>query len=258
MNRTRLVAMFFLLASVGSGSNLYGAPDSKDQLLAFINVNVVSMISERAMADQTVLIRGDRIESIQPSTTAEVPDNATRIPGRDKYLMPGLADMHVNFIGEEDHLALFIANGVTTVRNMFGSPKELDWRKRVKDGSLFGPTIYTTGPITDGDPPYRPGSAVVTTQKEAEEEVATQKEAGYDGMKVLDNLQPEVYQTILSTVTKLGFPVYGHVPVRVGMERALGMGQESFEHMNDFLYALIPSDARPASAFLKPLQTRPR
>lgn len=229
-----------LLSQLG----MVSAPDAERPVrpIAFVHVNVVPMDRERVLVDQTVLVRGGQIQEIGPTAKVELPDRAVVIEGQGKYLMPGLADMHVHLIGEEDQLALFVANGVTTVRNMFGSPEHLEWRERTKNGSLFGPTIYTTGPITDGDPPYWPGSAVVTTVEEAEKEVLAQKAAGYDGIKVFDNLQPDVYESILATAAKHDFPVYGHVPVRVGMERALGMGQKSFEHMNDFLYALMPSD----------------
>ncbi len=99
-----------------------GLKAEAERITVIEHVNVVPMDSDRVMADQTVLIRGDRIESIQPSKLADVPDNATRIPGRDKYLMPGLADMHVHLAHDEeadpDALVVFLAAGVTTVRNM--------------------------------------------------------------------------------------------------------------------------------------------
>lgn len=82
--------------------------------------------------------------------------------GREPDTMPGLVDMHVHTWDEEE-LVLFIANGVTTIRNMFGAPLHLAWRRRINAGELFGPTLYTTGPVIDGKPPYWPGSAVVET-----------------------------------------------------------------------------------------------
>jgi hypothetical protein len=85
-----------------------------------------------------------------------IPRGARRINGRKKYLSPGLADMHVHLGGMPDHensLALFVANGVTTVRSMWGFPEVLGWRKQIAGGTLLGPTIATAGPLTDGRPP---------------------------------------------------------------------------------------------------------
>jgi imidazolonepropionase-like amidohydrolase len=213
--------------------------------IAITHVNVVPMDGERVIPDQTVIVRNGRIASIGPTNATELPEDVSLvIEGRGQYLMPGLADMHAHFFDEEDSLALFVANGVTTVRNMFGAPAHLDWRERVTNGSLLGPNIYTMGPILDGDPPYTPDMSVVRTPKEAAEEVIAQKKAGYDGIKVYENLLPEVYAAILEAASEAQMPVYGHAPVRVGLERALEGGQRSFEHMRNFMWALIPENAR--------------
>jgi imidazolonepropionase-like amidohydrolase len=176
-----------------------------------------------------------------------IPDGATRIDARGKYLMPGLADMHVHLAHDDeadpDALVVFLAAGVTTVRNMWGQPVHLEWRKRINDGDLLGPNIYSTGPITDGDPPFWKGSTVVRTPDEAAKEVAAQKRAGYDGIKVFTNLSPDVYKAILDAAREHDLPVYGHVPTRVGLKRALTSGQKSFEHLIDFTYALLPDDS---------------
>ncbi len=233
--------------SADTGGTQSEVKESKG-LFAFVNVNVVPMDREIVLPNQTVIVRDGKIVSIASTSDADVPASATHIDGTGRYLMPGMADMHVHISPDDtDELVVFVANGITTVRNMFGDSVHLVWRDRIEKGSLFGPTIYTTGPITDGDPPYWSGSAVVTTPEAAKKEVLAQIEAGYDGVKVFDGLLPEVYETILATAAEHDFPVYGHVPARVGMLRALELGQKSFEHMNDFLYALMPDDA-PARA----------
>ena len=69
--------------------------------------------------------------------------------------MPGLVDSHVH-AGNEDHLRLYVANGITSVRNLWGRLQHLEWRQRLADDPEFvSPTIYTAGPIIDGDPPIR-------------------------------------------------------------------------------------------------------
>ena len=83
-----------------------------------------------------------------------MPDTFAIVDGTDKYLMPGLADMHVHleYANDPRVLDLFLANGVTTVRNMDGRPYILEWRDRIARGEMRGPTIHTAGPILDGDP----------------------------------------------------------------------------------------------------------
>jgi imidazolonepropionase-like amidohydrolase len=210
---------------------------------AFVEVNVVPMDRERIIEKQTVIVQDGSITEIGPASKLQVPPDALKIDGHDRYLMPGLVDMHVHLSHEnEDELILFLANGVTTVRNMLGLLLHLEWRKRIYDGDLLGPTIYTTGPIIDGNPPLKEYYTVIETPEEAEKEVAAQKQAGYDAIKVVSNLSPDVYEAILEAAKEHNLPVYGHVPKRVGLEKAMDSGQLSFEHMNHFLDALYPSD----------------
>ena len=144
---------------------------------AIVDVTVVPMDREQLLEHQTVIVQGDRIVSLGPSTSAAVPATARQIDGRGKFLMPGLSDMHVHFVREalpqapadaprrsgipasasSDHdvenqayALLFIANGVTTVRNMWGSETIDVLAKAIDAGTLIGPHIFSTGPITDG------------------------------------------------------------------------------------------------------------
>ena len=167
MTRTTLAPRVVLLAAVSCCSIVYGEPDSKRPPIAFVNVNVVPMDSERIITYQTVLIEDERIRAIGPADTTPIPEAAVRIDGSGKYLMPGLADMHVH-LGYEGDLTLFIANGVTTVRNMWGKPIHLVWRQQIEQEKLLGPTIITTGLIIDGDRPIWRISKVVTSPEEAE------------------------------------------------------------------------------------------
>ncbi|MFQ5473050.1 MAG: amidohydrolase, partial [Dehalococcoidia bacterium] len=91
-----LVPKLAALAVVCFAAIVDGEPESKEQTLAFVNVNVVPMDREVVIPDQTVMVRGGRIVSIAPAAEAKVPAFATRIDGSGKFLMPGLADMHVH------------------------------------------------------------------------------------------------------------------------------------------------------------------
>src|SRR6185503_18877052 len=150
--------------------------------IAFVGATVVPMDRERVLTDYTVVVRGDKIAFVAKSSTIDTKD-ATVIDAKGKWIVPGLADMHVHTWMERD-FAMYLLNGVTTIRDMFGSPQHLEWRAALASGKLQGPTLFTAGPIVDGDPPVWPGSAVVTSAEAAREVVRAQKKAGYDFIKV--------------------------------------------------------------------------
>jgi imidazolonepropionase-like amidohydrolase len=204
---------------------------------AFVDVSVVPMDTERILAHHTVVVHNGVISVVGHVSTTPIPDGAHIIDGSGKFLMPGLADMHVH-ISNEDEFLLFIANGVTTVRDMFGNEDRLAWRAAVERGDILGPTIYTSGPIIDGNPPWIEGSVVVETAEEAELEVVREKAAGYDFIKVYDLLSPDAYNGIVEAARKHGIPVVGHVPDAVGLSGVLAAGQASIEHLRGYGAAL--------------------
>lgn len=139
-----------------------------------------------------MVVRGERIERVGPRSAVEVPPAAQVIDGRGRTLMPGLIDAHVHLARTED-LAILLALGVTTVRNMWGAPIHLEWRDRVARGELPGPTIYTAGPIVDGEHPAHPGSLIVRSEADADRAIALHRQLGYDLVKVYSRLTPPVF-----------------------------------------------------------------
>jgi imidazolonepropionase-like amidohydrolase len=226
-----IVSLALLLAAIACTSQ---PSDST----AFVGVNLVPMDREIVVEDQTVIVTGDRIAEIGPTSEIKVPRGAIRIDGDGMYLMPGLADMHVH-VWNEDHMQLFLANGVTTVKNMWGAPLHLGWQKEIEAGDRLGPTIYTTGPLMDGPGAFWPGSVILESPEQVPEEIQRQKEAGYGAVKVYSNLSNEVYQAIVTEAKRLGMRVEGHVPTAVGLEAVLEAGQDSNEHLIGYTEATL-------------------
>ena len=177
-----------------------------------------------------------------PSASVTVPARAQVVEGRGKYLMPGLADMHAHLIRVGD-LLLYVARGVTTVRNMWGAPVHLAWRERIARGGLVGPTIVTAGPIVDGEDPTRDGSLVVRNAEEAQEAIALHQSAGYDFVKIYSDLPLPAFEALVNAARSAGLPVAGHVPRRVGLARAALGGQRSIEHLSAFSEAIQNDDS---------------
>lgn len=199
----------------------------------FRNVTVVPMDRERVVPGQDVLVRGGVVDSAGRTGSLEVPQDAQVVDGDGRYLAPGLADMHVHLFSEKE-LPLYLARGVTTVRNMWGWSLHLEMRERIEAGDLAGPTIHTTGPLVDGDPPRLRGSAVAATAADAERIVAEQVRKGFDAIKPYDRLSPQAYGGLILAARRYGVPVAGHVPSAVGIHLVLAAGQRTLEHLDGF------------------------
>ena len=212
------------------------APEPPEPVTAFVDVTVLPMTGEERLEHRTVVARGDRIESISPSAQAAIPPDAKLVDGAGRFLMPGLADLHVHLRSAEEFI-LYLANGVTTVRNLNGGPVHLTWRWEIEQKQELGPRIFTSGAILDGDPPVFYGNRVLRTVAEARAEVRRQGRAGYDAIKVYSLLPPELYDAVVEESAVVGLPVVGHVPYGVGVERALAAGQKSLEHLYGYVNA---------------------
>jgi imidazolonepropionase-like amidohydrolase len=208
---------------------------------AIVNTNIVDVLAGRTVPAQTVVVRGDRIVAVASASTIDA-NEATVIDGRGRYLMPGLVDMHAHLYTDNDAI-MFAAAGVTTVRNMAGTPAHLDWRAAVVRGERFGPTIVTAGPILDGGDPT-PHNVVVKTSAEADAAVVGMKAAGYDFVKVHEGLSMDVYDAIAAAADREHIVFAGHASATVPLVHILEKGQRSIEHLTGYPRAILRADAK--------------
>jgi imidazolonepropionase-like amidohydrolase len=235
--------------------SLPGRLKPQNPIVAFQNVNVIPMDRERLLENQNVIVQEGIIEQIGPSNVIEIPAQALVVDGSGKYLMPGLVDMHVHMMNENE-LLLFAAHGVTSVRNMWGGMNftdHLGWRAEIEDGEMFGPTIYTTGPVIEGPPKTMPLMKVYEDPASAAEAVSEQIEQGNDFIKVYDHIDLPTYEAIIKTTQDRGVMVVGHVPKKVGLEQAFANGQATIEHLSGFIdndagQYIVPEDELPKYA----------
>lgn len=214
---------------------------NESEIFAFVNVTLVPMNEEGVRKNATVVVHKGKILDVGPTRKVQIPESATRIDGRGLYLIPGLSDMHVH-LGNESDMKLYLANGITTVRNMRGSPIHLVWRSKMASGEMIGPRIITAGPILDGAPPSGENVVSVASPEEGRAWVEQQKKAGYDFIKTYTRLTVPVYREIMRAAKENGMQVAGHVPTAVGLDMVLSEQQNSIEHLTGYISALKVHD----------------
>jgi len=182
----------------------------------------------------TVVITGDRISAIGDNIS--VPAGAQVVDATGKFMIPGLWDMHVHWY-LRDTFTLFIANGVTGVRQMFGNSDLLRWRDQIAKGSLLGPRMVVASPIIDGPQPIWPNSIAVRNEEEGRKAVRRVKQWGADFVKVYALLPRDAYFGIADEAKQQGITFVGHVPNAVSPAEASDAGQKSIEHLTGILIA---------------------
>ncbi len=189
-------------------------PADNSQAIAIDNVNVVTMTEVGLLRDRQVLIEDGRIMGILPSGSTLL-DGYQRIDGDGNYLSPGLFDMHVHAM-DRKYLALSLAYGVTSVRNMGGYPMHLRWKQELANGEWLGANLFTATPTMNGRKNANPlGHKIVTDPDEARRLVREYHSQGWDFIKAYTRLDVAVFEAIIDEAGKLDFPVTGHVPYPV-------------------------------------------
>lgn len=234
MNRSLAPIFLCLILLVTPASS---AAQRRTGVLAFTHVTIIDMTGAPPKRDVTVLITGDRITSIGKSNRVRISRGAQIIDASRKFLIPGLWDMHVHFTRVDTTFPLFIANGVTGVRNMGGELDDLlRWRGEVASEKIIGPQIVTCGPIVDGPQPAAHGPTIVAKDAaEARAAVDSLKQLGADCVKVYDRLSRDAYFAIIDQAKKRNLPVVGHVPLSITTTEASDAGQRSIEHLGSIL-----------------------
>ena len=237
---TALLALLIITAALAAQAPPARQPVAPPLLLT--HVNVVDVVAGTVRRDQDVVVRGGEIVSVAAAGAA-APAGARTVDATGKFLVPGLADMHVHWY-DERYLGLFIANGVTTVRQMWGFPMHFVWLGRTENGGLLAPRMHIASAIVDGPNPIWPNSTVVDDPADAAKVVAAIKTGGFDFVKVYSRLSKDAFLAIAKAARDNDIPFAGHVPNAVSAGEASDAGQKSIEHMTGILLACSSDEAR--------------
>jgi imidazolonepropionase-like amidohydrolase len=220
------------------------------------NINILSMVDNSIYKKKSVIINEGRITEISDGNNNSGESFQT-IDGKDKYIMPGLINMHTHLGDNTADLLLYLVNGVTTIRNMWGYEgfrfrqwlfgtrvfNHLQLKKQIEERKVAGPSIYTAGPILDGDPPFFPRFLylyAVKEKRQIEQIIKEQVNKGYDFIKIYSALSRQNFDDIIEIAKQYDIPVAGHVPDSVDVQYVLESKVQSIEHLCGFVNAYKP------------------
>ena len=225
--------------------------------VAITNVSVIDAAGAAPRSDQTVLIQGERIAAVGPSGSVRIPRGAEVVDARGKYLIPGLWDAHVHLsYAGECVLPLFVANGVTSVRDLGSRISEISSsRQKIAAGELVGPRIKTAGPNLESEEWLRRATEYISSLKmgefpiwevgprvgvsgpeDAPEVVDSLVRMGVDFIKPR-NISGETYRAVAAEAERRGLPLAGHAPRGLTLREAARLGMDSFEHAEAVVFA---------------------
>jgi imidazolonepropionase-like amidohydrolase len=218
--RSCMLIMLFLIACLGCGEDV--------ELTAFKNIHLIPMTEEKIIGNQTVVIKGDRIHQIGSADEIKISPKARVIDGQGAYLMPGLADMHVHLKGDWPlpQLDLYLANGVTTIRDLDGRDFMLRWRDEIKTGKRMGPTLYVSCPTIRG---YEKNAA----------ELVAKNTPGYDCVKFYSYFSVDDFNKAMQIAKKQNLYTVGHIPFAVGLDGVIAAGMDEIAHIEELSFELI-------------------
>ena len=259
---SRIVAA--LLALPSAAATVLAEPPA----LVLDGVTVIDVESGRARPGMTVVVEGERVAEVGRRPALRIPPGARVVDGAGKFLIPGLWDMHVHTAfgdwfpeARDIALPLFVANGVTGVRDMGGDLDTLlEWRKEIGRGTLVGPRMVISGPMLDGPKPRFPSSMAIATPEDGRRAVRDLLARGVDFIKLQSLIPRDAVLAIAEEAKKAGIPVAGHVPDAMRASEMSDAGQGSFEHLigifegsspreDDFVKGELKSPGRFLSSF---------
>ncbi|WP_294122468.1 amidohydrolase family protein [Sphingomonas sp.] len=247
----RLVAM--IAAAVMAAASADAAGRTKIDVL-IRHATVIDVASGKTLPDRAVAIKGgDIIDVGQDAALFRRYSAAWLVDATGKYVMPGLWDMHVHFGGGQeliqenrDLLPIYVAYGVTSVRDCAAdiSDSVIQWRSEVTAGSLFGPTIYTSGPKLEGYKPLWKGTIEVDTPAEVDAALDRLQAMKVDFVKITDNtLKPDIFEYAVKAAKVRGLKTSAHTPYAITIEQAARDGLGSVEHLDYLIKAGSPQEA---------------
>ncbi|WP_283708757.1 amidohydrolase family protein [Marinicella marina] len=243
-----LLAVYFYLMPLKTP-----AVKAVDNDLFILNIHVVDVENERIRMNQNVVITAGLIEHIDAALRPQDFRAHQLIDGSEKYLMPGLWDMHTHSlkISSYIHHPLFIRYGVTSVRDMSGCLDQDDsywacpddrrrWSQQAAAGQGVSPAYHRQSSYqTNGGNEVPAGFTEyfhLKTSDDAEKMVDFYAQQGVDFIKTYSELSTEQFSWLAKASAEKGMQLAGHKPLKVSLKQALDSDMTSLEHGRLFAF----------------------
>ncbi len=233
-----------LTAMYGGHTKLAETPviAERPDVLAITNVNVLAATSDSFRENQTVLIRDGHIETV--SSEAVLADDIETVDGDGMYLVPGYTDSHAHLWESENDLLLFIANGVTQIREMNGSEENIHWKNQIEAGRI-GPDIFVVSPqvanfgkMTGWFAAWTQRKRNATSPDALKDLVKSLEKEGYDAIKASSFLDSKDYLALNEAMKETSLPLVGHIPYFATLDDFWMVDQTEVAHIEEFVKPL--------------------
>lgn len=202
-----------------------------DTHIVFIHANVFQSSNATVQKDMTVEVLNGKITAVYPSSKTTSAKTGAVIDCKEKFLMPGLWDMHGHYSKEEG--AAYLAGGVTHIRDMGNDNILLTHKKQIEANKLLGPDIsYLSGFIDKEDPFQGPTGKMIRSVEEGIKAIDEYHQLGFQQIKLYSAIKPEWVAPLAAHIHKLGMRLCGHVPAFMTAEQAISSGYDEITHMN--------------------------
>lgn len=263
MKRAIRVLMVIAASALSSCAGVVPAAEPAAQATLVIrDVTVVDVVAGSLRPHMTVIVAGSRIAKVVDAGTIAMPLSVPVVDGRNRFLIPGLWDMHSHSLWSADametFLPLYVAQGITGIRDMGGQlPFLATYREKFASDNPPWPRVVAAGEILDGPQPvHEEISVAVHDAERARAAVNALGRAGADFVKVYTLLPREAYFAVIEEAKRIGVDVAGHVPADVTPKEAAAAGQRSIEHLRDEIEPFCsPRDAEACASLASVFRT---
>ncbi len=225
----------FILAELERRDLAHMSPSKQQENYLIKGAHIIPMDQDTLLADHDLRIKSGRIVEIGIDLD---PKGDSVINAKGKYLLPGLMDLHVH-LWDAYELGLYLSQGVTTIRNLWGQPMHLRIKEELNEGALIGPNFFTSSPKLSGPAYSTTDNKPVHNGKEAERLLKYYKEAGYDFVKTYYGISDSVFKAVLKEAIKLNLDVVCHPSAEFNYFEQFQRPVRSIEHAEDIVQVAL-------------------
>lgn len=203
--------------------------------LVIAGATIIDVRTGDRLPRHAIVMRGDTIIAVGPMDDVESPRGATVIDAGDRFVIPGLWDMHVHAVEAgraPAYWPLLLAHGVTGVRDMGAALDSMvHWRREAWGKPARAPRTVWASPAVDGDLPSYAWSHAIRSARDAESFVDSMQSLGLDQVTVARGVSRDVFYAVAAAARRHSIPLTGEVPHDVTPEEAASAGMHSLERL---------------------------